>query len=155
MGYPVVARPDYQVMVSHARAGVVWKGTLQGDGQVLAEQALQLKVHSGPCDQTIATDALVKWAGVDVVAEGGVITFQQRLSYVCCAELALFAGREGANIRIIETNTGEVCRCMCGYLIAGEVLGLEPGTYTVSVWGVQHREAHDLELLGSAVVTIT
>jgi len=43
---------------------------------------------------------------------------------------------------------------MCGYEPSAELNGLQPGTYTVEIWGVQYVPMHPLELLGSAEVTI-
>ena len=64
------------------------------------------------------------------------------------------AGHDGAVIKIVETNVGQVCRCTCGYELSVELNGLQPGTYTVEIWGVQYVPEHPLELLGSGEVTI-
>jgi hypothetical protein len=80
---------------------------------------------------------------------------EQNLSYVCCAELEIAAGRSGDVIKLIETNVGEVCRCVCGYPVTARLTNLPTGTYTVEVWGVQHLDIHPLELLGSSQVQIS
>jgi hypothetical protein len=78
----------------------------------------------------------------------------QKLTYVCCAELELTLEREGSTIRIVERNVGEICRCMCEYLVEGEVTGLDPGTYEVQVWGVEYEDVHSLELLYETQVSL-
>jgi len=154
MSSPVVAQPDYAVLLTHSRAGTVWSGTLQANGQVVAEQPVLLSVEVGPCDQTMSPDELAAWAGVGFDVRDGLVYITQRLNYVCCAELALAAGHDGAVIKIVETNVGQVCRCTCGYELSVELNGLQPGTYTVEIWGVQYVPMHPLELLGSGEVTI-
>ncbi len=155
VSYPVVMEPTYQVALSHAQASVVWSGTVSAAGEVTpASTPVTLTSAAGPCDESIPLDELDTWAGVEVTAQNGAIHIEQNLFYVCCAELALSAGQEGATIKVIETNVGEVCRCMCGYSVRMDLTGLPSGRYTVEVWGVQHRDVHPLELLGSAEVTI-
>jgi len=162
MSFPVLPQPVYEIVLAHQRAGLVWTGTLEAAGTVTpADEPLLLSFDVGSCDETVPPDSLNEWAGVefsvdtsvDTVQEGA-IHIEQNLSYVCCAELALTAGREGEVIKVIETNVGEVCRCMCGYPLTADLTGLSPGTYTVEVWGVQHFDVHPLELLGSGEVTI-
>ncbi len=155
MSFPVVAQPAYQTTLAHQQAGIVWNGTLEADGQVTpASEPVSLTADVGPCDETIPSDTLGEWAGVEITVQEGAIHVEQNLSYVCCAELALAAGRDGVAIKVVETNVGQVCRCMCGYLVTADLTGLDPGTYTVEVWGVQHFDVHPLELLGSGEVTI-
>jgi len=155
ISYPVVPQPAYQAVLEHARAGVVWAGRLEPDGQVTpAGEPVVLTAGIGPCDESVSLEELDEWAGVEIGLEGGTVHIRQRLSYVCCAELALAVGREGTTIKVIETNVGEVCRCMCGYQVTATLAGLSPGTYTVEVWGVQHFDVHPLELLGSASVMV-
>ena len=154
ISHPVVPQPTYEAILAHQRAGIVWTGTLEADGQVTDTETALLSADIGPCDETIPADTLQEWAGVEVTVQDGAIHIEQNLSYVCCAELALAAGREGTTIKVIETNIGEVCRCMCGYQVAADLTELSPGAYTVEVWGVQHFDVHPLESLGRAEVTI-
>lgn len=152
--YPVVPQPAYEATLSHQRAGLVWSGTLEAGGQVTSTETVSLSTNVGPCDETIPPDTLGEWAGVEITVQDEDIHIEQNLSYVCCAELALAAGQDGTVIKIVETNVGQVCRCMCGYQLVAHLPCLSPGAYTVEVWGVQHFDAHPLELLGSAEVTI-
>jgi len=154
MSFPVTLQPVYGIILAHQRAGVVWTGMLEANGQITSAETHSLSASVGPCDETIPPDTLDGWAGVEAIVQDGAIHVEQNLSYVCCAELALTAGRDGAVIKVVETNVGEVCRCMCGYQVTADLTGLSPGTYTVEVWGVQHFDVHPLELLGSAEVTI-
>jgi len=156
MYFPAVPQPTYDNTLFHQRAGTVWIGTLEADGQVTsAYEPLSLSFDVGPCDEeAIKPNGSKEWAGVEITVQDGAIHIEQNLSYVCCAELALAAGRDGEVIRVIETNIGQVCRCMCGYPVPADITGLPAGTYTVEVWGVQHFDVHPLELLGSGEVTI-
>jgi hypothetical protein len=63
---------------------------------------------------------------------------EHRLTYVCCAELVLTVEQEGNSIRLLESNVGEICRCLCDYDVEADVLGLEQGVYDVQVWGVKY-----------------
>jgi hypothetical protein len=154
LSFALVPEPGYSVLLTHSKAGTVWSGELQSDGQVVSEQPVLLSVQTGPCDQSMQPDELEGWAGVEFRVQDGLIYMAQRLSYVCCAELALAAGRDGSVLKVVETNVGEICRCMCGYTVEAELNGLLPGTYTVEVWGVQFVPTHTLELLGVGQVTV-
>jgi hypothetical protein len=155
MSFPIVPQPAYENVLFHQQAGTVWLGTLEADGQVTpVYKPLALSFDVGPCDENLSPDTVREWAGVKIVVQQDVVHIDQVLSYTCCAELALSAGRDGQIVRVIETNVGEVCRCMCGYPVIANMDGLDPGTYTVEVWGVQHLDIHPLELLGSAEVTV-
>ncbi len=155
MTFPIVPQPSYECVLFHQQAGTVWSGTLEtGDQVTPTYDEPSLSFDPGSCDESIPPDSLQEWAKLKVSVENGAIHVEQNLSYVCCAELALAAGRDGEIIRIIETNVGEVCRCMCGYAVTADLTGLPSGTYTVEVWGVQHFDVHPLEMLGSAKVTI-
>lgn len=155
MTFPTAPQPAYESVLFHQQAGTVWRGTLEASGQVTpVHRPLALSSDVGPCDENLSPDTVREWAGVEIVVQQDVVHIDQVLSYTCCAELALSAGWDGQVVRVIETNVGEVCRCMCGYPIIANIDGLDPGTYTVEVWGVQHFDVHPLELLGSTEVTV-
>lgn len=157
MSFPAAPRPAYEGVLFHQRAGTVWLGTLGPDGSVTPVYGpFSLSFNVGPCDASIPADTLQDWAEVEITVQEGAIHIEQNVSYVCCAELALAAGRNGQVIKLVETNVGQVCRCMCGYPVTADVdlTSLDPGTYTVEVWGVQHFDVHPLELLGSAEVAV-
>lgn len=152
--FPVIPQPAYRVTLSYRQAGVVWSGTLEPDGQVIADVPLVVSSMVTPCDQSIGPEALQGWAQVEASATGGVVHISQKLSYVCCADLAVSAGVDGHTVRVIETNVGEICRCICGYPLSIDLEGLPPGAYTVEVWGAQHMDVHPLELLGRVQVEV-
>ena len=106
------------------------------------------------CDPNIPMAELASWAGVEIQARNGVIHVQQRIAYVCCADIRVSLEQEGSTLRVIERNEGEVCRCMCGYQATMEISGLPAGRYQVQVWGVEYPDVHPLELLGEATVDL-
>lgn len=143
------------------RAVVIWTLMLvliagcQGKATVPPSSAApELTYTVGECRQDIPMGKLASWAGVDVRAQEGTVSIDQRIDYVCCAEIEARLEVEGQVVRIVETNIGQVCKCMCGYDLQGEITGLPPGSYTVEVWGVQHQDVHPLELLGQAEATL-
>jgi len=155
MTFPAVPEPAYESVLFHQRAGTVWRGTLEPDGRVSSmDEPPSLAFEAGPCDESVPPGDLDEWAGVEIAVENGAVHVDQKVSYVCCAELALSAGRDGDVIRVIETNAGKVCRCMCGYPVRAELTGLPAGTYTVEIWGVQHYDLHPLQLLPTAQLTL-
>jgi hypothetical protein len=114
----------------------------------------ELAYEVGECRQDIPAAKLTSWAGVEIATHDGAIHIEQRINYVCCAEIEVELQVEEQNVRIVETNVGQVCRCMCGYDLQAEVTGLPAGEYRVEVWGVQYKEVHPLERLGQATVTL-
>jgi len=155
MTFPSVPEPAYESVLFHGRAGTVWRGTMDADGQVNpVYEPPSLSFSVGACDQSITPDSAPEWEDIEITLQDGAVHLKQNLSYVCCAEIEVAVGQDGDVIRVIETNVGEVCRCMCGYPITVRLSDLPVGTYAVEVWGVQFFDAHALELLGSAEVAI-
>ncbi|PIN76576.1 hypothetical protein COV22_00210, partial [Candidatus Woesearchaeota archaeon CG10_big_fil_rev_8_21_14_0_10_47_5] len=93
-------------------------------------------------------------SSIAIYAEGGDIIIEQRASYVCCARINLTASAEGNTINIMETNRGDVCRCICSYPISARLGNLADGDYTVNVYGIAYRDVHRPDLLGSREVRI-
>jgi hypothetical protein len=91
---------------------------------------------------------------VEITGGADSIHLEQRLTYVCCAELELSLERDGNTLRVTETNVGEICRCLCEYSIVADVTGLDPGEYEVEVWGVEYEDLHTPELLEEAQVML-
>lgn len=155
MTFPAVREPAYEAVLFHQKAGTVWSGTLGPDGVTTPlDEPLSLSFSMEECDQSITPNTDPDWAKVEITVQDGDIQVEQNLSYVCCAALEITAGQNGDVIKLIETNVGEVCRCMCGYPVTARLTDLPAGTYTVEVWGVQYLDVHPLELLGSAEVEI-
>jgi hypothetical protein len=154
LSFPIIPEPTYDVTLSHKSADLVWSGTLSPEGEISADNPLAVEATIGECDESIPPDELDEWADLTVSPLDDGIRIEQNLSYVCCAELAIAAGIDEAVIKVIETNVGEVCRCVCGYPISLDVTGVPPGAYTVEVWGVQHLDTHPLVLLGGGEAVV-
>jgi hypothetical protein len=154
ISYPVVPEPRYEAILSHVAAGVVWSGAVEGGEVIPADEPLSLSSAVGECDETVPVDTLNEWEEITAFVRNGTVVIEQKLAYLCCAEMELSAGRDGNVVRIIETNVGSICRCMCGYPVTMELAGLPSGTYAVEIWGVQHTAIHFLELRGSVEVVI-
>jgi hypothetical protein len=154
LSFPIVPEPTYEITLSHKSADLVWSGTLSPEGEISAELPVAVEATVGECDESIPPDELDDWAAVEISALDDGVHIEQNLSYVCCAEIAISAGVDESVIKIIETNTGEVCRCVCGYPISLDVTDIPAGAYTVEVWGVQHLDTHPLILLDGGEVVI-
>ena len=115
---------------------------------------IRLEYSVGECDEGIPFEQLSDWASLQFIGNEGSILVFQNIAYTCCADIHVTMEREGALIKLVETNEGEVCRCMCGYEARLMVKGLPPGIYHVQVWGIQHPDAEPLELLGEAEVKL-
>lgn len=108
----------------------------------------------GGCSEQSETTRAATDGEVQIVGEGDTIHVAHKLTYVCCAELVLTTEQEGSTIRLLEKNTGEICRCMCDYEVEADITGLSPGVYQVEVWGVEYEDVHTPELLGQATITV-
>jgi len=115
---------------------------------------LQITYTVGECNQDIPMDQLAVWAKVDITAKDGAVQIRQNLAYVCCAEIEIKVEQEGNVVKVIETNEGDLCECMCGYEVNAEIAGLPPGRYTIQVWGVEYEDVHSLELLGEEEIEL-
>lgn len=78
----------------------------------------------------------------------GGMEFEQDISYTCCARIELSLEQSGDTLKVIETNTGEICRCICGYHISARITNLPPGLTRIQVWGIEYPDVHPLELRG-------
>ncbi len=152
----VAADPICRVTLSHAAMGTIWEGRVNGAGEVVEDETPESIIRETPCDKQVTLDQYATWAGVEITPLEGGFRFVHHLPYVCCAELVFSAGgtAEEGVIRIVETNVGEMCRCMCPYNVAGEVDGLPSGSYTVEFWGVQFLPLYEPELITSTTVTV-
>jgi len=113
-----------------------------------------LSYSVGGCSEQSETTRAVTGGEVQIVGQGDTIHVSQKLSYVCCAKLVLTTEQEDSTIRLLEKNTGEICRCMCDYEVEAEITGLSPGVYQVEVWGVEYEDVHTPELLGQATIEL-
>jgi len=108
----------------------------------------------GGCSEESPNTRAATGGEVEIVGQGDTIHVSQKLTYVCCAELELTTEQEGSTIKLLEKNTGEICRCMCDYEVEADITGLNPGVYQVEVWGVEYEDVHTPELLGQATITL-
>jgi hypothetical protein len=108
----------------------------------------------GGCSEQSETTRAAADGEVQIVGEGDTIHVAHKLTYVCCAELVLTTEQEDSTIRLLEKNTGEICRCLCDYEVEADITGLSPGVYQVEVWGVEYEDVHAPELLGQAFIVL-
>jgi hypothetical protein len=153
---PVIPDPLCGVTLSHAEMGTVWKGTVDATGKVVEDATPTSVAFEHPCEEKVEPKDYDSWAGVEIKPMDDGFHFTHRIPYVCCAKVIFSAGGTAADgvIRIVETNVGEICRCMCPYVVEGEVHGLPSGTYTVEFWGIQKLPAHELTLQASTKVIV-
>jgi len=153
---PVVERPLCDVSLLHRQAGQVWRGVVETDGTVRTgdgRPALTFKVT--PCDQNAGVPASGGSLQADV--KDGQLLVTQTIAYVCCADIQVSLGWDGETrtLKLIESNAGEVCRCMCAYPMQAVIGPLPAGTYRLEAWGVQKLDAgHPLDLLHSLEVQV-
>jgi len=86
------------------------------------------------------------------VQDGKVSFTHSRALYNCCLDsISLDIEADGDLIRVLESeNCSEPCFCICEYTVSGEILDLEPGSYTIQVFD----EANAEEVLCSMGVQI-
>jgi hypothetical protein len=106
------------------------------------------------CNEDIPLDQLDDWAEIDITVKGGEIRIHHNLAYVCCAEINVDMEKESKVIKLVETNVGDYCECMCGYEIEAKIAGLPPGHYIVQVWGVKYQDLEKPNLLGDAQIDL-
>ena len=72
---------------------------------------------------------------VATVEDGKVSFIHSGALFNCCMDsVSLGMETSGNVVRIVETeNTGQPCKCICEYMVYGEILNLEPGTYTLEI----------------------
>jgi hypothetical protein len=114
----------------------------------------ELAYSVGGCGEQSETTRTATAGEVEIVGQGDTIHVSQKLNYVCCAKLALTMTQEDSTIKLLEKNTGEICRCMCEYEVEADITGLTTGVYQVEVWGVEYQDVHTPELLGQATITL-
>ena len=72
---------------------------------------------------------------IATVEDGKVSFIHSGALFNCCMDsVSLEMETRGNVIRVVETeHTGQPCFCVCEYMIYGEILDLEPGTYTLEI----------------------
>ncbi len=89
------------------------------------------------CDRSKASGIELPEASIH--AENNYITLQQKLNYLCCANITLDWEKSGYNIKIREINTGEICKCACAYNLNASLGPLEKGEYSIELYGVEYK----------------
>lgn len=80
---------------------------------------------------------------VSLEVRDGYIYLKHTILYPCCAKFNVILDEESLGdgiIAIKEKNVGEMCRCICQYIINIQVGPLPEGKYTVQVWGVEFHD---------------
>ncbi len=156
IGCPIASNASCEATLTHATMGLVWKGRIGRDGEVVEDGTPSDLQTEAFCDEGVEPSAYNTWKGVDIRPLEDGFSFVHRVPYVCCSNVIFATGGNPSRgvIRVIETNIGEVCRCMCPVVVAGEVHGLSPKPYTVEFWGIQKEPAHHLELLEMVEITV-
>jgi hypothetical protein len=147
---PVVPEPVCDVTLRHVDMGKLWEGEVAPSGAVTETTAMPaLTYEVGECDESLDVEALNEWDELTTEAADDDVAFTHRLAYVCCADLVLSAGydADAETIRLVETNVGDMCRCMCGYKITGALSDLPSGDYRLEIWGVQHIPSEESLML--------
>ncbi len=143
---PVVPEPVCDVRLRHTTMGKLWEGEVAPSGAITETTAMPtLTYEVGECDESLDVEALNEWDELTTETADDDVAFTHRLAYVCCADLVLSAGydADAETIRLVETNQGEKCRCMCGYEITGALGGFPSGDYRLEIWGVQHLSSEE------------
>lgn len=73
----------------------------------------------------------------------GYIYLKHTMLYPCCAEFNVALDEallKDGIIAIKEKNVGEICRCICQYVIDVQVDPLPEGRYKVQIWGVEFHD---------------
>ena len=86
------------------------------------------------------------------VQDGKVSFIHSKALYNCCMDsVSLDIEANGEIIRVVETeHCTNPCFCICEYAIYGEILDLEPGSYTIQIFSEPNSE----EMLCSVTVNI-
>lgn len=79
---------------------------------------------------------------IATVEDGKVSFIHSGALFNCCMDsVSLEMETRGNVIRVVETeHTGQPCFCVCEYMIYGEILDLEPGTYTLEICPLMDSE---------------
>lgn len=94
---------------------------------------------------------------VDFEITDNRIKLTHHLNYVCCAKIKVnweLEKNPAHNIlKIKEKNEGEMCRCICDYVVDINIENLEKGKYLLQIFGVEFQE-NPAELLWEKEIEI-
>jgi hypothetical protein len=111
----------------------------------------RLSYQAGACNETDVANLKDQ---VTFSTAANKILIDQQARYVCCAKIDMVLQQQGSQLKVIETNTGKVCKCICGYHLQAQIEDLPPGSYQVQVWGIQFENSQEAKLLGEGAVTL-
>ena len=111
----------------------------------------RLTYQAGACNETNVADLQDR---VTFSTAANKILIEQQAVYVCCAKIDMVLQQQGSLLKVVETNTGKVCKCICGYHLQAQIENLPPGSYQVQVWGIQFENSQEAKLLGERAVTL-
>jgi hypothetical protein len=111
----------------------------------------RLSYQAGACEDTSPANLQDQ---VTFSNAAGKILIDQQAVYVCCAKIDMVLQQQGSLLKVVETNTGKVCKCICGYHLQAQIENLPPGSYQVQVWGIQFENSQEAKLLGESTVTL-
>ncbi len=136
-------RKAAKVLIALALGGIVFAGCENnssiidprfngGKNAVLRLSAL------GECENPVGTTLAGSGRNDELIAtvEDGKVSFiHSGALFNCCMDSISLEMETGGNvIRVVETENADApCFCVCEYMIYGEVLDLEPGTYTLEI----------------------
>lgn len=86
--------------------------------------------------------------------ENNTLIIKHSVSYVCCAKIVPKVKITNDIINITEINEGDVCKCMCNYIIQINISGLEKKPYEINVFGVKYKDIHPAEKILSMNITL-
>ncbi|MEM5798293.1 MAG: eight-cysteine-cluster domain-containing protein [Candidatus Aenigmatarchaeota archaeon] len=73
---------------------------------------------------------------INITKNDSYVVLYHKLKYVCCANLKLAIEKTNKTIKIIERNTGDICKCICDYDINAVILIGDANK--IEIWGVEH-----------------
>jgi len=80
---------------------------------------------------------------VSLDVKEGYIRLEHTILYPCCAEFSVVLDEKSLEQGVIvikEKNVGEICRCICQYVIDIQVGPLSKGKYLIQIWGVEFQD---------------
>jgi len=85
-----------------------------------------------------------------------IIRVSQKLTYVCCAKINIFIDSVEVRpdvtlLNIKESNTKEMCDCVCNYKVNMEIGPVTKGDYLIHLWGVEFQKGAAHLLFGRQV----
>ncbi len=136
-------RKAAEVLIALALGGIVFAGCENNSSLIDppfngGENAALRLSALGECENPVGTTLAGSGRNDELIAtvEDGKVSFiHSGALFDCCMDsVTLDLETEGNVIRVVETeHTEQPCFCECEYSVYGEVLDLEPGSYTLEI----------------------